>query len=165
MSKFEEPRPTPKWLAYEVIEKTFAVMRENATKARLMLMAYAGFRPSEVIRAQPADVLPFLDLPEPFCLKRVGKGGVPVMVPLPPKGVAAWQLLIAKNGWGHFQHDAVIGVRSAMEVVMTLPHAELDRVWSFVMAGHLRHAWLAFISPNYNKALVMAVSFSSELEE
>jgi integrase len=73
-------------------------------KNALMLMAYAGFRPSEIMRAEPDDVLPFLDLPEPFCFKRVGQGGVPVMVPLPPKGVEAWRLLIAKNGWGRFQH-------------------------------------------------------------
>lgn len=105
--KFEEPRPTPKWLPYEVIETTFAVMRNCPTKARLMLIAYAGFRPSEIMRAQSEDVLPFLDLPEPFCFKRVGKGGVSVMVPLPPKGVEAWRLLIARNGWGRFQHANV----------------------------------------------------------
>lgn len=105
--KFEEPRPTPKWLPYEVIEKVFAVMRDCPTKARLMLMAYAGFRPSEIMRAEPEDVLPYLDLAEPFCFKRVGKGGVPVMVPLPPHGVQAWRLLIAKDGWGRFQHANV----------------------------------------------------------
>jgi len=102
--KFEEPRPTPKWMPYEVIEKTFAVMRECPTKARLMLIAYAGFRPSEVMRAEPEDVVPFLDVPEPFCFKRVGKGGIPVMVPLPSEGVKAWRLLIRKDAWGRFQH-------------------------------------------------------------
>jgi site-specific recombinase XerD len=68
-----------------------------------MLIAYAGFRPSEIKRAEPDDVLPYLDLPEPFCFKRVGKGGLPVMVPLPREGVAAWRLLIARKGWGSFQ--------------------------------------------------------------
>jgi integrase/recombinase XerC len=101
--KFPEPKPTPKWLPYEIIEKTFAVMRDCPTKARLMLIAYAGFRPSEIKRAQPEDVVPYLDLQEPFCFKRVGKGGTPVMVPLPRAGVAAWRLLIAKKAWGRFQ--------------------------------------------------------------
>ena len=55
-------------------------MRDCRTKARLMLIAYAGFRPSEIMRGQSEDVLRYLDLPEPFCFKRVGKGGVPVMV-------------------------------------------------------------------------------------
>jgi hypothetical protein len=64
---------------------------------------YAGFRPSEVMRATPEDVLPYLDLPEPFCFRRVGKGSVPVMVPLPLEGATAWRLLIAKDAWGCFQ--------------------------------------------------------------
>ena len=97
--ELEEPKPTPKWLHYEVIEQSLRQMRKAATKARLMLIAYAGFRPSEIARAVPEDVLPFLDLAEPFCFKRVGKGGVPLMVPLPPDGVAAWKLLIERRGW------------------------------------------------------------------
>lgn len=103
----KEPAPTPKWLDYEVIRNTLAKMRRTATKARLMLMAYAGFRPSEIVRAVPEDVVPFLDLPEPFCFKRVGKGGVPLMVPLPPDGVAAWRLLIERGGWGAFSQASV----------------------------------------------------------
>src|SRR5439155_18317054 len=89
--KFDRPERTPHALPYEVIRATFEVMRPNATKARLMLMAYAGFRPSEIMRAQREDVLPFLDLPEPFCYKRTGKQGRPVMVPLPLEGVEAWR--------------------------------------------------------------------------
>ena len=87
--KFERPDPKPHALPYDVIRATFDTMRPNATKARLMLMAYAGFRPSEVMRACPEDVEPFLDLAEPFCYKRTGKKGRPVMVPLPPEGVEA----------------------------------------------------------------------------
>ncbi len=105
--KFQRPEPEPHALPYEVIEKTFAVMRPKATKARLMLMAYAGFRPSEIMRAQPEDVLPYLDLPEPFCFKRTGKKGRPVMVPLPPQAVEAWRLLIEKNGWGKFCRENI----------------------------------------------------------
>jgi hypothetical protein len=67
------------------------------------IFLYAGFRPSEVMRATPEDVLPYLDLPEPFCFRRVGKGSVPVMVPLPLEGATAWRLLIAKDAWGCFQ--------------------------------------------------------------
>lgn len=101
--KFAEPRPSPKWLDYDVITKTLAAMRPSATRARLMLIAYAGFRPSEIVRAESGDVLPFLDLPEPFCFKRVGKGGIPLMVPLPAEGVTAWKMLIEHRGWGPFQ--------------------------------------------------------------
>jgi integrase len=105
--KFERPEPKPHALPYDVIKATFDVMRPNKTKARLMLMAYAGFRPSEIKRAEPGDVLPFLDLPEPFCYKRVGKRGKPVMVPLPDEGVEAWRLLIKRNAWGKFSRDNI----------------------------------------------------------
>jgi integrase len=105
--KFERPEPTPHALPYDVIRATFDMMRQNATKARLMLMAYAGFRPSEIMRAQPEDVLPLLDLPEPCCYKRTGKKGRPVMVPLPPEGVAAWRLFIEKDAWGRFARENI----------------------------------------------------------
>src|SRR5205814_2305299 len=90
--KFERPERKPHALPHKIIRATLDVMRPNATKARLMLMAYGGFRPSEVMRAVPEDVEPFLDLPEPFCYKRTGKKGRPVMVPLPAEGLEAWKL-------------------------------------------------------------------------
>jgi site-specific recombinase XerD len=105
--KFERPEPKPHALPYEVIRATFAVMRPNATKARLMLMAFAGFRPSEIMRAVPEDVEPFLDLPEPCCYKRTGKKGRPVMVPLPPEGVEAWKLFRERNAWGPFARENI----------------------------------------------------------
>ena len=105
--KFQRPDPEPQALPYEVIRATFDVMRPNATKARLMLMAFAGFRPSEVMRSMPGDVEPYLDLSEPFCFKRTGKRGRPVMVPLPPEGVAAWRLLIERGGWGSFARENI----------------------------------------------------------
>ena len=104
---FARPEPTPHALPYEVIRATFDVMRPNATKARLMLVAYAGFRPSEVMRALPEDVQPFLELQEPFCYKRTGKNGRPVMVPLPPEGVEAWKLFIERKAWGSFARENI----------------------------------------------------------
>lgn len=60
---------------------------------------------------------------------------------------------------------AIIGSRSAVEAVITLPHADFDRLWSFAISGHLKHAWMAFTRPHYNSGLVLAVSFSSQREE
>ena len=105
--KFEQPEPQPHALPADVIRATFEHMRPSATKARLMLMAYGGFRPSEIARAIPEDVEPFLDVPEPCCYKRVGKGGRPLTVPLPPEGVEAWRLLIARNAWGKFSRENI----------------------------------------------------------
>ena len=60
---------------------------------------------------------------------------------------------------------AIIGARSAVEAVVSLPHAEFDRLWSFALSGHLKHGWFAFTKPHYNSGLVLAVSFLSEREE
>ncbi len=60
---------------------------------------------------------------------------------------------------------AIIRARSAIEAVVSLPHAEFDRLCSFALSGHLKHAWMAFTKPHYNTGLVQAVSFSSEREE
>lgn len=46
---------------------------------------------------------------------------------------------------------AIIGVRSAVDAVISLPHAEFDRLWSFALSGHLKHAWMAFTRPHYNR--------------
>jgi site-specific recombinase XerD len=59
------------------------------------------------MRALPGDVEPYLDLLEPFCYKRTGKKGRPVMVPLPPEGVEAWRLFIQKNAWGRFRRENI----------------------------------------------------------
>lgn len=60
---------------------------------------------------------------------------------------------------------AIIGVRSAVEAVISLPHTEFDRLWSFALSGHLKHAWMEFTKPRHNRGLVLAVTFSSEREE
>jgi hypothetical protein len=60
---------------------------------------------------------------------------------------------------------AIIGARSALEAVINLPFADFDRLWLFALSGHLKHAWMAFTKPHYNRGLVLAVSFSSQREE
>jgi site-specific recombinase XerD len=101
---FKRQLPLPQALPYDVIRATFLKMRDNATKARLMLMAYAGFRPSEIQRALPDDVQ--LEGAEPYCYKRVGKGGRALMVPLPPDGVTAWKLFSQADAWGKYARGA-----------------------------------------------------------
>jgi hypothetical protein len=60
---------------------------------------------------------------------------------------------------------SIIGARSAVEAVISLPHAEFHRLWSFALSGHLKHAWMAFTSPHYNRGLQLTVSFSSQRED
>jgi site-specific recombinase XerD len=152
--KFERPEPKPHALPYEVIRETFDAMRPNATKARLMLIAYAGFRPSEVMRAVPEDVEPFLERDEPFCYKRTGKKGRPVMVPLPPEGVEAWKLFIQRNAWGRFARENInrdwkaAMVRAGEARVQTLQQeasadaiAAVRRAFAPVRCYSLRHSY------------------------
>lgn len=169
VTRFKEPTPTPKWLDYEVIRNTLAKMRRTATKARLMLMAYAGFRPSEIARAVPEDVVPFLDLPEPFCFKRVGKGGVPLMVPLPQEGVAAWKLLIDRSGWGSYSQASVnknwkVAMKNAGQDALRAAEtsggsvASLDRIrlmYKPVNCYRLRHSYaVRLLLASGNKEIV-----------
>ena len=46
---------------------------------------------------------------------------------------------------------AIIGARSAVEAVISLPDSEFDRVWLFALSGNLKHAWIAFTRPRYNR--------------
>jgi integrase len=96
--RFNPPTASPQQFDYRAIRATFEQMADSQTKARLLLTAYAGFRPSEVMRAQAEDA--FLDDSEPYCYKRVGKRGRPVMVPLPARGVEAWRMALRTNAIG-----------------------------------------------------------------
>ena len=105
--KFRLPIELPQAYDDHVVEATFAEMSESKAKARAMLTMYAGFRPSEVMRARPEDVLPQLDSPEPCCIKRVGKSGRPLNVALPLEAVKAWRWLIQHNVWGNYSQSDV----------------------------------------------------------
>jgi site-specific recombinase XerC len=88
-------------------------------------------------------------------VKRVGKGGVPVMVPLPKEGVLAWRLLIANKAWGRFQHANInrdwkhamqrageIEIRAAIEGGSQEDHIEKIRaMFKPVNCYRLRHSY------------------------
>lgn len=74
-------------------------LRSPKTRARFRVLATTGARPSEAMRAQPADV----NLPMALWRTRDGKGGHrPVGIPLSQAAVEAWRLFIAANAWGPF---------------------------------------------------------------
>lgn len=60
---------------------------------------------------------------------------------------------------------SVISVRTAVDVVVSLPHVKFDWLWSFALSGHLKHVWIELTAPRYNRARVLAISFSTEAEE
>lgn len=68
------------------------------TRARFMVLAACGRRPSELMRAQPSDV----DLVRRVWAVRDGKGGWSPGVYLNDDMLAAWQAFIAAAAWGPY---------------------------------------------------------------
>lgn len=78
--------------------EAIGVFRSPKTRARFMVFASTGHRPSEIARAQPADV----DLERRVWTPRDGKGGFCPGVYLNADMLAAWQLFAACDAWGDF---------------------------------------------------------------
>ena len=90
---------SPKVLVPARVFRTVAAHLTDAkTRARLMLIASTGVRPSELKRAEPADV----DLERRVWLVRTGKGGEPRAFWLNDDMVAVWEAFMAAEAWGAF---------------------------------------------------------------
>jgi len=74
------------------------LIRDAKTRARFMLRAVTGKRPSEIMRATPADV----HLARREWRVRDGKGGWSEGLYLNDEMLAAWQLFIDADAWGSF---------------------------------------------------------------
>lgn len=72
------------------------------TRARFMVLAACGRRPSELMRAQPADV----DLDRRVWMVRDGKGGWSPGVYLNDDMLAAWQVFHKVDAWGPYNTSA-----------------------------------------------------------
>jgi site-specific recombinase XerC len=107
VARFRLPIDLPQGYEDEVVDATFAEMSESKAKARAKLTMYAGFRPSEVMRARPEDVLPYINSSEPCCIKRVGKNGRPLKIELPIQAVEAWRWPTQRNVWGGYSQSNV----------------------------------------------------------
>jgi integrase len=73
-------------------------LRDAKTRARFLVKATTGKRPSEVMRAEPTDV----DLEARTWRLRNGKGGWGPGIYLNDEMVAAWRLFIAADAWGPY---------------------------------------------------------------
>lgn len=74
------------------------ILRDAKTRARFMVFASTGHRPSEIGRAEEGD----LDLERRVWIPRDGKGGYCPGVYLNDDMRAAWQLFVACDAWGAF---------------------------------------------------------------
>jgi integrase len=81
------------------------VLRTAKTRARYMVLATTGVRPSELMRAQPEDLS--LDTTPPYWLTRDGKGGRRASaLPLNPEMLEAWRVFVAAGAWGRYETSA-----------------------------------------------------------
>lgn len=74
------------------------LLRDAKTRARFMVRAATGKRPSEIMRTQPAD----LDLQRREWRVRDGKGGWSEGLYLNDDMITAWKVFIAAKAWGEF---------------------------------------------------------------
>lgn len=79
------------------------LIRDAKTRARFMVRASTGKRPSEIMRAKPGDV----HLGRREWRVRDGKGGWSEGLYLNDEMLAAWQLFIEADAWGAFDTSAM----------------------------------------------------------
>lgn len=75
-------------------------LRDAKTRARFRVLVSTGKRPCEVMRAKPSDV----NLEARVWIPRDAKGGYSPGAYLNDDQFAAWQLFIAADAWGPFNH-------------------------------------------------------------
>jgi integrase len=96
------PKPaatTPVFVTPQTIASVAAKIQDQQTKARFMVLATTGARPSELQRAQPGDV----DLTHQLWSVRTAKGGLGRVLRLnTPDMRAAWRAYTAANAWGPY---------------------------------------------------------------
>ena len=106
------PRTVPVVVPVEVIEAVDARLaaahragrlRTEHARARFLVAATTGRRPSEIMRAEPPD----LDLAGRTWRVRDGKGGwTPGRLYLGASALAAWRLFAAVGAWGRFKEGS-----------------------------------------------------------
>lgn len=79
-------------------------LRDAKTRARYLVLATTGQRPSQVMRTQPADV----DLQTRVWVVRPAKGDYGTLVALNDDMHAAWTLFVAANAWGPFNQRSFV---------------------------------------------------------
>lgn len=139
-----KPRAIPRALDYATIRTALNQMEPSATKGFLIVMAFCGFRPSEVRRTEPWMLR--LDTESPHVIRPTAKGGDTVVVPLSDEGVLGWQMFrdhggfnTQKNGKGRTFANANRDWKAAMKRADFIPTRSYDLVHSYctqlLMAG------------------------------
>jgi site-specific recombinase XerD len=94
------PKRRPAFVAAQTIVRVEKKLRKGDAKvrARFMVIAATGIRPSQLARLTAADV----NLKHGLVIVDGGKGGDPIVHALNDDMRAAWRVFIAANAWGPF---------------------------------------------------------------
>jgi len=96
--KLKEPPANPQFVPVRKIREVASKLTDPKTRARFMVLAATGQRPSQLKRALRIDV----NLRKRIWMVRPAKGGNPIPVFLTSDMLAAWRAFIAADAWGHF---------------------------------------------------------------
>jgi integrase len=101
IAKLTEPAPDPKFVSPATVLTVLGKLTDAKTRARLMVLASTGQRPSQLMRALPDDV----DLVRGYWFVRAGKGGNPIPIKLTGDMIVAFQVFAAAEAWGVYDNS------------------------------------------------------------
>ena len=148
----------PRHLSPAAVRALFTTMRPSPTKARLQLMAWAGWPQVVIMRLVSSDI----DWTQRLVLlnRSKGKGTRPKWVPLFARGLAALRIFARCHAWGAFSTSSLRkALRSAalrVQANATLPasvRAEVDDITPY----DLRHSFLTLAAATTGDDRTVAV--------
>ena len=131
-------KPEPRGVSYEIVKAILAQLKPGTpTTARLLLMAYTGLRPCEVMRIQPTD----WNVTAATLLTRTAKGGPAATLKLVPQAEQALQELARLKAWGPYWAAPVSRAFQAAVTAAGYPHlvAKGDGARGQLVPYDLRH--------------------------
>jgi integrase len=157
------PPPRPIAVPLETIRRVaanLAASRSTKTRARFLIRATTGQRPSQIGRAKAEDI----DIERRLWFVRSAKGGHAIPFPLNDEAIRAWQLFAQVDAWGPFstkKHARLLreygwpagvrpyALRSTFAIDLLLSGADLGDV-----QGLLGHAHIETTRKHYAPVLV-----------
>lgn len=95
--RFAEPAPAPRAIPFNDLARVFAAMPDSRSKAHLMVTAYTGLPPGQVMTLTPEQVRGSTVAVQG---RRKGKGTRGKVLPLIPQAVEAFALMARLDAWG-----------------------------------------------------------------
>lgn len=132
VEKFREPTPQPLGVAYPILEKILAKMPASKQKARALVIAYVGI-PHALLKQITEDMVDWTARTVWVPERRKGKGMPARLVPLTPKGLAAFTAMRRYDAWGSFNNSRLREAWNAARIAAGIT----EHIWPY----RLRHSF------------------------